>query len=58
MAIEREVDGLGVAEVPGVLGVMAPGELRQQALGKAQALSVLVLAERPEQGEGMREYWR
>ena len=39
------------AEVPALAGVMAYGATREEALAKAQALALRVLAERLENGE-------
>lgn len=49
--IEQEVDGRWIAEVPELPGVMAYGMSRDEALRKAQALSLHVLAERLEKDE-------
>ena len=49
--IEREDDGRWLAEVTELPGVMAYGQTRQEALEKAQALSLRVLADRLEHGE-------
>jgi predicted RNase H-like HicB family nuclease len=43
---EQEVDGLWIAEVPELAGVMAYGASERQAIGKAEALALRVLAER------------
>jgi predicted RNase H-like HicB family nuclease len=49
--VEREDDGRWIAEVVELPGVMAYGATRQEAVGKAQALSLRVLADRLEHGE-------
>jgi predicted RNase H-like HicB family nuclease len=49
--VEREVDGRWIAEVPELPGVLAYGQSREEAVRRAQALSLRVLAERLEQGE-------
>lgn len=49
--MEQEEDGRWLAEVPDLPGVMAYGQTRQEALEKAQALSLRVLADRLEHGE-------
>jgi predicted RNase H-like HicB family nuclease len=49
--VEPEVDGRWIAEVPELPGVLAYGPTREQAVRKAQALSLRVLAERSKQGE-------
>lgn len=48
---EREEDGRWIAEVPALPGVLAYGEARDEAITKAEALALRVLAERLEQGE-------
>jgi predicted RNase H-like HicB family nuclease len=51
--IEQEDDGRWLAEVAELPGVMAYGQSRQEAIDKAQALSLRVLADRLEQGEAV-----
>lgn len=48
---EQEVDGRWIAEVAELPGVLAYGATREEAVRKAQALSLHVLAERLENGE-------
>ncbi len=48
---EREEDGRWIAEVPALPGTMAYGPTREQAIAKAKALALRVLAERLEHGE-------
>jgi len=48
---EQEEDGRWIAEVPELPGVLAYGSSRDEAIRKAQALSLRVLAERLEHGE-------
>jgi predicted RNase H-like HicB family nuclease len=48
---EQEVDGRWIAEVPELPGVLAYGDSRDEAVRKAQSLSLHVLAERLEHGE-------
>jgi len=48
---EQEADGRWIAEVPELPGVLAYGQSRDEAVRKAQALSLHVLAERLEHGE-------
>jgi predicted RNase H-like HicB family nuclease len=50
---EREADGRWIAEVPELPGVLAYGQSRDEAVRKAQALSLHVLAERLEHGEAL-----
>ena len=49
--VEREVDGRWLAEVVDLPGVLAYGQTREDAVRRAQALSLHVLAERLEHGE-------
>jgi predicted RNase H-like HicB family nuclease len=49
--VEQEDDGRWLAEVPELAGVLAYGKTREQAVRRAQALSLRVLAERLENGE-------
>ena len=49
---EREVDGRWIAEVMEIPGAMAYGETRKDAVAKAQALALRVIAERIKRGEG------
>ena len=48
---EQEVDGRWIAEVADLPGVLVYGQSRDEAIRKAQALSLRVLAERLEHGE-------
>ena len=48
---EREEDGRWIAEVVGLPGVMKYGQTRDDAIGKAEALALRVLAERIEAGD-------
>jgi predicted RNase H-like HicB family nuclease len=49
--IEQETDGRWIAEIPQIPGAMAYGGTRQEAVSRAEALALRVLAERIEQGE-------
>ena len=49
--IEREEDGRWVAEVPQLPGVLAYGQSREEAIARAQALALRIIAERLEHGE-------
>jgi predicted RNase H-like HicB family nuclease len=49
--LEQEDDGRWIAEVPELPGVMAYGQTREEAVRRAQALSLRVLAERLEHDE-------
>ena len=51
LEIDREEDGRFIAEVPDLPGVLAYGESREQAVARAQALALRVLADRLEHGE-------
>jgi len=48
---EQEVDGRWIAEVPELPGVLAYGNTHEEAVRKARALSLHVLAERLENSE-------
>ena len=48
---EQEEDGRWLAEVPKLPGVLAYGTTPDEAMAKAEALALRVLAERLEQGE-------
>jgi predicted RNase H-like HicB family nuclease len=49
--VEQEDDGRWLAEVPDLPGVLTYGHTRQEAIERAQALSLGVLADRLEHGE-------
>lgn len=51
--VEREVDGRWIAEVVDLPGVLAYGQTRDEAVRRAQALSLHALAERLEHGEAL-----
>jgi predicted RNase H-like HicB family nuclease len=53
--IEREEDGRWIAEIPELPGVMVYGDSRNEAISKAEALALRVLAERLEHGEEIPE---
>jgi len=48
---EHEEDGRWIAEVPQLPGVLTYGATAEEAMVKAEALALRVLAERLEQGE-------
>jgi predicted RNase H-like HicB family nuclease len=50
---EQEEDGRWLAEVPQLPGVLAYGATPNEALTKAEALALRVLAEQLEQGENL-----
>jgi predicted RNase H-like HicB family nuclease len=50
---EQEDDGRWIAEVPELPGVLAYGATQQQAIIKAEALALRVLAERLENDEAL-----
>jgi len=52
---EQEEDGRWIAEVADLPGVMVYGASREEAVRRAQALSLRVLAERLEHGEPLPE---
>jgi predicted RNase H-like HicB family nuclease len=49
--VEQEDDGRWLAEVPDIPGVLAYGDSRDEAIGRVQALSLRVLADRLDHGE-------
>jgi predicted RNase H-like HicB family nuclease len=53
--IEREEDGRWIAEIPELPGVMVYGDTRKQAIAKAEALALRVLADRLEHEEDIPE---
>jgi predicted RNase H-like HicB family nuclease len=48
---EREEDGRWIAEVPDLPGVLAYGTTRDEAIARAEALALRVLADRLEHAE-------
>ena len=48
---EKEADGRWLAEVSGLPGVLAYGKTSDEALRKAEALALRVIAERLDHGE-------
>ncbi len=53
--IEREEDGRWIAEIPELPGVMVYGDTRNQAISKAEALALRLLADRLEHEEEIPE---
>ncbi len=53
---EREDDGRWLAEVVEMPGVLAYGGTSEEAIARAQALALRVLADRLEHGEGSPEF--
>lgn len=49
--VEQEKDGRWLAEVPELPGVLTYGKTRQEAVDRAQALALRVLADRLDHGE-------
>ena len=52
---EQEEDGLWIAEVPDLPGVMGYGKSKEEAVLKVKALALRVLADRIEHGEEIPE---
>jgi predicted RNase H-like HicB family nuclease len=48
---DRETDGRWIAEIRSLPGVLAYGKSRKEALAKAQALALRVIADRLDHGE-------
>lgn len=53
--VEQEIDGRWIAEIPELPGVMSYGNLREEAIKKAEALALRVIADRLENGEVVPE---
>ncbi|MEA1959281.1 MAG: type II toxin-antitoxin system HicB family antitoxin [Chloroflexota bacterium] len=53
--IEKEADGRWIAEIPELPGAMVYGQSRKQAISKAEALALRVMADRLEHGEEIPE---
>jgi predicted RNase H-like HicB family nuclease len=53
--VEREDDGRWIAEVIELPGVLAYGQSREEAVERAKALSLRVMADRLEHGEAIPE---
>ena len=53
--VAREEDGRWITEIPELPGVLAYGESREEAIARAQALALRVLADRIEHGESVPE---
>ena len=53
--IEKEEDGRWIAEIPELPGVMVYGNSRNEAISKAEALALRVLADRLEHEEEIPE---
>jgi predicted RNase H-like HicB family nuclease len=53
--LDREDDGRWIAEVPEIPGVLVYGTTQDDAIAKAKALSLRVLADRIEHGESAPE---
>jgi predicted RNase H-like HicB family nuclease len=51
--VEQEVDGRWIAEVTDLPGVLAYGQARSEAIAKAKALALRVLADRLDHGENI-----
>ena len=51
LEVDRESDGRFIAEVPDLPGVLAYGRTQEEAIARAQALALRVLADRSENGE-------
>jgi len=55
VSVDREEDGRWIAEVPELPGVLVYGQTEGDAITKAKALCLRVLAERLEHGEVVPE---
>jgi predicted RNase H-like HicB family nuclease len=54
--IDREEDGRWIAEIPDLPGVVVYGGSRDEAISKAEALALTVLADRLDHGEKIPEF--
>lgn len=54
--VEQEVDGRWLAEVLELSGVLAYGPTRPEAIARAQALALRVIADRLDHGEPCRSW--
>jgi predicted RNase H-like HicB family nuclease len=55
MELDRETDGRWIAEIPDLPGVMVYGATREEAVSRAKALALRVIADRLEYGEALPE---
>jgi len=53
--IDRETDGRWIAEIPDLPGVLVYSATRPEALARAKALALRVIADRLEHGEALPE---
>jgi predicted RNase H-like HicB family nuclease len=53
--LDQEEDGRVIAEVPALPGVLVYGRTREEAIARAEALVLRVLADRIEHGEEVPE---
>lgn len=53
--LDQEEDGRIIAEVPELPGVLVYGQSREEAIARAKALTLRVLADRLEHGEAVPE---
>jgi predicted RNase H-like HicB family nuclease len=53
--IDRETDGRWIAEIPDLPGVVVYGHSRDEAIARAEALALRVMADRLDHGETIPE---
>ena len=53
--IDRETDGRWIAEIPDLPGVIVYGQSRDEAIARAEALALRVMADRLDHGESIPE---
>jgi predicted RNase H-like HicB family nuclease len=53
--LEQETDGRWIAEIPDLPGVLVYGTTRNEAVAKAEALALRVIADRLDNGERVPE---
>jgi predicted RNase H-like HicB family nuclease len=54
--LERETDGRWIAAVPALPGVLSYGDTQDEAVARARALAVRVIADRVAAGEAVPEH--
>jgi predicted RNase H-like HicB family nuclease len=53
MELDRETDGRWIAEIPDLPGAMVYGATRDEAVARAKALALRVIADRLKYGEAL-----
>lgn len=55
LEVEQEDDGRWIAEIPDLPGVLVYGTTRHEAIARAEALALRVIADRLDHGEAIPE---